>query len=196
VPEVVGDDGVHIDQRNRWVLLRDFLGRRTGFERLDDGVERDPGPATRTTPWASVWMGTRSSTFVAFMLRPWSNYTRALSRWPACTVGADLIDNKVDIGPGAARLPNRFSRTAPRLRLAGGLTGELTACEAVSAPPFHARRPSGRNTMRTCAHWKSLGGRSLCATYALRHGGVLSRPPAGLREESGRERPPLWTPRG
>lgn len=43
VPKVVRDDGVHIDQRNRWVLLRDLLGGRPGLERVDDGFERDPG---------------------------------------------------------------------------------------------------------------------------------------------------------
>ena len=43
VSEVVRDDGVHVDQRNRWVLLRDLLGGGAGLERADDSFERDPG---------------------------------------------------------------------------------------------------------------------------------------------------------
>jgi hypothetical protein len=57
VPEVMGDDGVHVDQRNRWVLLRDFLGRRTGLNASTMASSVTPVRATRTTLRASVWMG-------------------------------------------------------------------------------------------------------------------------------------------
>src|SRR5687768_10543367 len=61
-------------------------------------------PATRTTPWASVWMGTRSSTFVAFMAEILSELYAALSPWSAAFWASSPIDNRVDIGPGAACL--------------------------------------------------------------------------------------------
>src|SRR5262249_35552027 len=78
VPQVVSDNRVHVDKRNRGILLRDLLGGRAGLEGAHDGVERDTctGDSDNAVGIAVDWhplkdiRGVHVDTFPLIILRP------------------------------------------------------------------------------------------------------------------------------